>query len=85
VLASQEIIQDKKSKSGKNTQINLRERLYELELLNIAGESDVELRYMGSCANDGTLLRPEQMVFMLEQVSGVELQLVKIVRSRLIL
>jgi uncharacterized protein (DUF2344 family) len=85
VLASQEIIQDKKSKSGKNTQINLRDRLYELELLKVAGETDVELRYVGSCANDGTLLRPEQMVFMLEQVSGVELQLVSVVRSRLIL
>jgi radical SAM family uncharacterized protein/radical SAM-linked protein len=85
VLASQEIIQDKKSKSGKNTQINLRDRLYELELLNVAGEQDVELRYVGSCANDGTLLRPEQIVFMLEQISGVELQLVSVVRSRLIL
>jgi radical SAM family uncharacterized protein/radical SAM-linked protein len=85
VLASQEIIQDKKSKSGKNTQINLRDRLYELELLNVADQKDVELRYVGSCANDGTLLRPEQMVFMLEQVSGVELQLVGVVRSKLIL
>ena len=85
VLASQEIIQDKKSKSGKNTQINLRDRLYELELLNVIGEKDVELRYVGSCANDGTLLRPEQMVFMLEQISGIELQLVKVVRSRLII
>ncbi len=85
VLASQEIIQDKKSKSGKNTQINLRDRLYELELLKGAGEKDVELKYVGSCANDGTLLRPEQMVFMFEQVSGVELQLVKVVRSRLII
>ncbi len=84
VLASQEIIQNKKSKSGKNTQINLRERLYELELLKVAGDKDVELRYVGSCANDGTLLRPEQMVFMLEQVSGMELQLVNVVRSKLI-
>ncbi len=85
VLASQEIIQNKKSKSGKNTQINLRDRLYELELLKVGGETDVELRYVGSCANDGTLLRPEQMVFMLEQLSGVELHLVNVVRSRLIL
>jgi hypothetical protein len=30
-------------------------------------------------------LRPEQMVFMLEQVSGLELQLLSVVRSRLIL
>ena len=90
VLASQEIIQDKKSKLGKNTQINLRDRLYELELEPTPNPSEEgsmsrELRYVGSCANDGTLLRPEQMVFMLEQVSGVELQLVRIVRSRLIL
>jgi radical SAM family uncharacterized protein/radical SAM-linked protein len=90
VLAGQEIIQDKKSKSGKNTQINLRERLYELELEPTPSPSEEgsmsrELRYVGSCANDGTLLRPEQMVFMLEQVSGVELQLVKVVRSGLIL
>jgi uncharacterized protein (DUF2344 family) len=85
VLASQEIIQNKKSKSGKNTQINLRDRLYELELLKVAGENDVELRYLGSCANDGTLLRPEQMVFMLEQVSGLDLQLGTIERARLIL
>ena len=33
VLASQEIIQSRKFKSGKNTQVNLRDRLYELELL----------------------------------------------------
>jgi radical SAM family uncharacterized protein/radical SAM-linked protein len=89
VLASQEIIQNKKSKSGKNTQINLRDRLYELELKPTPSPSEEgsmrELRYVGSCANDGTLLRPEQMVFMLEQVSGVELQLVKVVRLRLIL
>jgi uncharacterized protein (DUF2344 family) len=45
----------------------------------------LELKYVGSCVNDGTLLRPEQMVFILEQVSGMELQLVKVERSRLIL
>ena len=65
MLASQKIIQSKKFKSGKNTQINLGDRLYELELLKVAAEKDIELRYVGSCANDGTLLRPEQMVFML--------------------
>jgi radical SAM family uncharacterized protein/radical SAM-linked protein len=89
VLATQEIMQDKKTKSGKNTQINLRDRLYELELLSAPNsaveESKIELRYVGSCANDGTLLRPEQMVFMLEWVAGVELQLMQVVRSRLIL
>ena len=89
VLSSQEVIQDKTTKSGKNTQINLRERLYELEILPTPDSSlegsNIKLRYVGSCVNDGTLLRPEQMVFMLERVSGVELQLSKVVRSRLIL
>ena len=48
MLASQEITQDKKFKSGNNTQINLRDRLYDLKLLKVAGEKDVELRYVGS-------------------------------------
>ena len=54
-------------------------------LFRSVGEKDVELRYVGSCANDGTLLRPEQIVFMLEQISGMELELINVVRSRLIL
>jgi radical SAM-linked protein len=84
ILDSQEIMQNRKTKSGKKTWINLRDRLYELELNSSEG-SNVELRYIGSCANDGTLLRPEQLVFMLEHVSGQELQLIKIERSKLIL
>jgi radical SAM family uncharacterized protein/radical SAM-linked protein len=45
----------------------------------------VRLRYVGSCRNDGTLLRPEQLVFMLEQVAQQELQLLRSHRVRLIL
>lgn len=85
VLNSQEIIQEKQTKSGKLTQINLRDRLYELNLANIVSATDAELKYIGSCANDGTLLRPEQVAFMLETVSGVEIQVIKIERSRLIM
>ena len=84
VLSRDEIIQEQKTKSGKKKLVNLRERLFELELKS-SSEVSIELRYIGSCMNDGTLLRPEQMVFMSEQVSGQELQLIKIARSRLIL
>ena len=34
-----------------------------------------KLRYVGSCRNDGTLLNPEHFVYMLEQVTGLDLQL----------
>jgi radical SAM family uncharacterized protein/radical SAM-linked protein len=96
VMHHEEIIQAQTTKSGKKKLVNLRERLFELELLaeehtphsSQAGNTEgvlMDVRYVGSCVNDGTLLRPEQMVFMLEQVSGQELQLIKITRSRLIL
>ncbi len=85
VLQSTEIMQTQTTKSGKIREVNLRERLYELELLPVNSATELELRYMGSCANDGTLLRPEQLVFMLEQFAGMELQMMNVVRSRLIL
>jgi uncharacterized protein (DUF2344 family) len=45
----------------------------------------VSLRYVGGCHNDGTQLRPEQVLYMLEQVSQQELELLHIHRQRLIL
>jgi radical SAM family uncharacterized protein/radical SAM-linked protein len=85
ILQSTEIWQTQTTKSGKTREVNLRERLYELELVQVVSETELELRYIGSCANDGTLLRPDQMLFMWEQVSGMELRMVSVVRSRLIL
>ncbi len=82
---STEIWQTQTTKSGKIREVNLRERLHELELVKIVSETELELRYVGSCASDGTLLRPDQMVFMWEQVSGMELQMANVMRSRLIL
>jgi radical SAM family uncharacterized protein/radical SAM-linked protein len=85
IQQSTEIWQTQTTKSGKTREVNLRERLYELELVQVVSATELELRYIGSCANDGTLLRPDQMLFMWEQVSGMELRMVKVVRSRLIL
>jgi radical SAM family uncharacterized protein/radical SAM-linked protein len=64
------------TKSGKKQLINLRDRLFELELIEppqassptIEAEDAFVLRYVGSCRNDGTQLRPEHVIFMLEQV-----------------
>lgn len=87
---------DRTTKSGKTQLVNLRDRLQKLELIELqnstpasAGGDNSEgravLRYTGSCRSDGNLLRPEHLVFMLEQVSQREIQLLHLQRSQLIL
>jgi uncharacterized protein (DUF2344 family) len=91
VKASEAIWWEQTTKSGKKKQVNLRDRLFELEVKELQtrrefeGDYTVVLRYVGSCRNDGTLLRPEHLVYMLEQVSGQELQLLHSHRQQLIL
>jgi radical SAM-linked protein len=91
VKASEAIWWEQTTKSGKKKQVNLRDRLFELEVKELQTRREVEgdftvvLRYVGSCRNDGTLLRPEHLVYMLEQVSGQELQLLHSHRQQLIL
>lgn len=84
VLAKSEIWLEHKTNSGKTYPLDVRDRLFELELLESSSEKAV-LRYVGSCQNDGTLLRPEQMVTILEQVSQQELHLLTIHRMQLVL
>lgn len=80
ILAMDELLDTHTTKSGKVKQINLRERLYSLEIVNTLPDSlpedvihklttsgDVVIRYVGSCRNDGNMLRPEQMLRMLER------------------
>jgi radical SAM family uncharacterized protein/radical SAM-linked protein len=81
VLASPDISFEQTTKNGKQKVINLRDRLFHLELLN---SDPVQVKYLGSCQNDGTILRPEHLIFMLEAVSGENLQLQHIHRDRLI-
>lgn len=83
-----ELWYEQTTKSGKTQLVNLRDRLFEMELAettNVVAQSALSLRYLGSCRPDGTLLRPEHVLFMLEQVSGQELQLLQIHRQRLLL
>jgi radical SAM family uncharacterized protein/radical SAM-linked protein len=81
--ATPEIEFEQTTKSGQKKLINLRDRLFELELLTT--QPLPQLRYVGSCRSDGTVLRPEHVVFMLEQVSGHNLQLQSVHRQRLLL
>ncbi len=48
-------------------------------------ETDGIIRYVGSYQNDGTLLRPQNIIYMLEQVSKLELELLHTHRQKLFL
>ena len=78
---------EKTTKSGKKQTVNLRDRLYDLTFEQKHGREDnsVVLRYVGSCRNDGTLLTADNVIYMLEQVSGEELELLKVHRQQMIL
>ncbi|MEH2233386.1 MAG: TIGR03936 family radical SAM-associated protein [Nostoc sp.] len=89
IKAKEELWYEQITKSGKSQLINLRDRLFELELVethnSIAESMSSAIRYLGSYRQDGLLLRPEQILFMLEAVAGIEFQLLHIHRNRLIL
>ncbi|MDJ0735555.1 MAG: TIGR03960 family B12-binding radical SAM protein [Nostocaceae cyanobacterium] len=92
IKAKKEIFWEHTTKSGKTKLVNLRDRLFELELVDSKTnedtypESTVVVRYLGSCRNNGVLLRPQQILFMLEQEEPQrEFQLLHIHRQRLIL
>ena len=101
VLAAEQIMQTTTTKSGKTKEVNLRSRLFTFTLAEANTLTDLPLavrdrlsppettgqviRYTGSCRNDGTLLRPQAVVTMLESVSGQEIVLGHIHRVQLIL
>ncbi|NEO25347.1 MAG: TIGR03960 family B12-binding radical SAM protein [Kamptonema sp. SIO4C4] len=79
-----EIIFEKTTKSGKVKQINLCDRLHSLTLDSLTSEG-AKLRYIGSYTNDGNILHPEHLIYMLEQVSGQNIELLHAHREALIL
>jgi radical SAM family uncharacterized protein/radical SAM-linked protein len=91
VLAQPQIEFAQTTKSGKVQTINLRDRLFELGLVTMVSNStqppspQATLKYIGSCRNDGTLLRPDQVVHMLETVSQRHLKLCQVHRNQLLL
>ncbi len=83
---SQEIIWEKFTKSGNKKQINLRDRLFSLTLESVDKQSNTAvIRFTGSCRNDGTNLSPDNLIYMLERVAKVEVQLLNVHRQQLIL
>jgi radical SAM family uncharacterized protein/radical SAM-linked protein len=84
VLAREAILVEQTTKSGKPKQVDLRSRLFSLTVES-TGESEAELRYLGSCRNDGTMLRPSDLVSLMSIVSGKEITLGRVHRLGLIL
>ena len=94
---SESILWEHITKSGKVKVVNLRERLFELEFLeypttdivSLETEGNAEtnsfIRYVGSYQNDGTLLRPQHIIYMLEQVNQQEFDLLDTHRTKLLL
>jgi radical SAM family uncharacterized protein/radical SAM-linked protein len=85
VLDQEEIIWEKTTKSGKKKELNLRDRVFALDFVEQLDDQTAKLRYLGSCRNDGTFLNPEHFVYMLEQVTGMDLNLNHAHRQQLIL
>ncbi|WP_202807546.1 TIGR03960 family B12-binding radical SAM protein [Leptolyngbya sp. PCC 6406] len=98
VLAQANIPWEHTTKSRKVKVVNLRDRIFDLHLApadlwalvpkdchpTLEGQRTV-IYYRGSCRNDGTLLRPEHLVYMLEQVAKQGLHLLHTHRYRLLL
>jgi radical SAM family uncharacterized protein/radical SAM-linked protein len=93
ILAQDELWVEHTSKSGNTQPLNLRDRLHQLHIADPAlakthlkpvqpGEPSITLQYIGSSRNDGTLLRPEQLVTLFESLCG-PLQLHQVHRHRL--
>ncbi|MEO0355157.1 MAG: TIGR03960 family B12-binding radical SAM protein [Cyanobacteria bacterium P01_A01_bin.3] len=85
ILSETEIWLDKTSKSGRAYRVNGRELLYQLSI-QTSEETRTTLCYQGCCRNDGTMLRPLQVMDMLAQYlpDSIELHLNFVERQRLI-
>jgi len=96
LLNQAELLWEKTTKSGATQVVNLREQLFHLALVEESGqisaipelrlgEQEAIVQVVGSCRNDGNLLRPEHVLWMVEQVAEQDLQLHHRHRARLIL
>lgn len=83
IVTTKEILFEQTTKSGKKKVVNLRDRLFSLTLAQ--SEPDIQIHYVGSCQNDGTILRPEHIKFMLTHISNHSCEVTQIKRIKLIL
>jgi len=86
ILAAEEIEWEHTTKRGKVKWVNLRDRLFELEQVEVSADAlTCTLRVLGSCRHDGTLLRPTHILYMFERMAKREFELLHAHRKQLIL
>ncbi len=88
IKITEEFLVEDTTKSGKHQMINLRDRLFDLELIeahNSPTKSKAVLRYLGICCHNRVILRPEQLLSILEKVAKAEFHLLHIHRNQLLL
>lgn len=86
ILAAEEIEWEHTTKRGKVKWVNLRDRLFELEAVEVSTDAlTCTLRVLGSCRHDGTLLRPTHILYMFERMAKREFELLHAHRKQLIL
>ncbi|MCS7029991.1 MAG: TIGR03960 family B12-binding radical SAM protein [Gloeomargarita sp. SKYG116] len=83
ILAMEALWWEGQTKSGKPKRINLREKLYRLELVTTQ-DQQADILYQGSWSADGQSLQPEHVLFLFQTVGSPDIQLVRIHRERLI-
>ena len=87
ILFEKRVKPNKKNRRGGTKMVNIRPNLRSIALLSYGDEavSEVTIAFTGSAKNDGTLLSPEQLRFMLEQFSEQDLSIVKSHRKAIVL
>lgn len=80
VLTSESLPVERTSKkSGKTHTLDCRSWLFELELLEVQ-ETEATFRYVGACRNDGTVLRPDDLVQVFQAATAGEVSLGNVYR-----
>ncbi|MBD2395357.1 TIGR03960 family B12-binding radical SAM protein [Cyanobacterium aponinum FACHB-4101] len=87
VKNSSEILMEKTDKKGRKKMVNLRANLDDISLVenDAQATNTIKIKYLGSAVNDGSLLTPDHVCYMLEQVSQQDLTLIKAHREKIIL
>ncbi|MEN9216813.1 MAG: TIGR03960 family B12-binding radical SAM protein [Gloeomargarita sp. HHBFW_bins_162] len=83
ILNTSEIWWEGTTKSGKPKRINLREKLQDLQLVNV-GDNYAEILYQGVWSNDGQSLHPDHVLFLFQNVGSPDIHLIHIHREQLI-
>lgn len=92
IKGANQIWMEQTTKSGQVRQVNLRDRLFDLkqtdpwpELRQSLSPGMAILQFTGLCHNDGNFLRPEHLLYMLQQVADRDFHLLSIHRQQLFL